>query len=63
MARYPFLQEVKEWVKNEGVSVNEILRDEIYERARDIAIQRVNDAVKKAVVGERATPCGAAEEG
>jgi len=54
MARYPFLQEVKEWVKNEGVSVNEILHDEIYERARDIAIQRVNDAVRKAVVGERA---------
>ncbi len=54
MATYPFLQETKEWVKNEDVSVDEILYDEIYERARGIAVQRVEDALKKAVVGERA---------
>jgi len=53
MATYPFLQETKEWVKKEKISVSEILYDEIYERARDIAILRVKDAVKKAIVRER----------
>ena len=53
MAAYPFLQDTKEWVKKEKVSVDEILHDEIYERARDTAIERVDDALKNAIVRER----------
>ncbi len=52
LAKYPFLKKSKEFVKKERVSTEEILHDPLYERARDMGIQRVNDALEKGVVGD-----------
>jgi len=50
MARYPFLSSAREWVKEEGVGVKEILFDEIYERARGRGMERVLQAVEKGII-------------
>ena len=52
LARYPFLNEARQLVKEEGVRTEEILHDPIYERARSLGRQRVNDAVEQGVVGD-----------
>lgn len=52
LARYPFLDEARQLVKEEGVRTGEILHDPIYERARALARQRVNDAIQDGVVGD-----------
>ncbi|MEA2053667.1 MAG: DNA primase large subunit PriL [Candidatus Thermoplasmatota archaeon] len=52
LAKYPFLKEAKEFVKNEKVSAEEILHDPLYERARAIGIQRVDDALEKGIVND-----------
>jgi len=45
MARYPFISAAKEWVKNEKATIEEILFDDIYERARGRGAERVMQAV------------------
>jgi len=50
MARYPFISEAKEWVKGEGVGIDEILFDSIYERARARGRERVMQAVEHGMV-------------
>lgn len=52
LAKYPFMKEAKEWVKNEKVSVEEILFDELYERARERGVRRVREAIEDGIVGE-----------
>jgi len=50
LAKYPFIAEAKEWVKNEKVSIDEILFDEIYERARVRGIERVRQAFERGFI-------------
>lgn len=50
-AKYPFLKEAKEFVRREGVSTQEILHDPLYQRARDLGMQRVNEAIERGMVG------------
>lgn len=52
LARYPFLDEARQLVKEEGVRTAEILHDSIYERARGLGRQRVNDALQDGIVGD-----------
>jgi len=50
LAKYPFMMEAKEWVKEQKVNIEEILFDELYERARLRAIERVKQAVEKGMI-------------
>jgi DNA primase large subunit len=54
-AKYPFLRDAKEFVRREGVSTEEILHDPLYQRARDMGMQRVNDAIERGIVGNYVT--------
>lgn len=53
LAKYPFLNEAKQYIKENGPSVNELLTVALYERAREIGIERLDNALKKGDVGER----------
>ncbi|HEC89052.1 MAG TPA: DNA primase regulatory subunit PriL [Thermoplasmatales archaeon] len=53
LARYPFLREAKEYVRREAPSIQELLVDPIYERARSIGVERVDNAFEKGDVGNR----------
>ena len=53
LARYPFLREAKEYVKKEAPSIQELLVDPIYERARVISVERVDNAFDRGDVGSR----------
>jgi len=50
ISRYPFLSEAREWVKSRGVSIEEILDDIIYERARRRGVERVRQAIIEGIV-------------
>ena len=54
-AKYPFLKDAKEFVRKEGVSTEEILHDPLYQRARDMGMQRVNEAIERGMVGNYIT--------
>lgn len=54
LANYPFMAEAREWVKNEKVSIEEILFDSLYERARTRAIERVKQAFEKGIISNAA---------
>ena len=45
IARYPFMEEAKKWVKNEKIEIHEVLNDPVYERARMRAVERVKEAM------------------
>jgi DNA primase large subunit len=53
LAKYPFLQDTRQYIKDNGPSVSELLRDLPYERARLIGIERLDNAFKNRDVGER----------
>ncbi len=53
LAKYPFLNESKEYVKNNNLSVEELLKDPIYENAKIIGIERLENAFNKRDVGIR----------
>jgi len=53
LAKYPFLNEAKQYIKNNGPSVDDLLQGALYERARTIGIERVDNALKKGDIGER----------
>ena len=53
LAKYPFLKESKEYIKNINFSVEELLHDIAYERARAIGIERLENAFNKGDVGTR----------
>ena len=43
MATYPFLSQVREWIRQEGIDINEILYDDTYDRARHLGRPRTSD--------------------
>jgi DNA primase large subunit len=53
LAKYPFLHDTRQYIKENGPSVNELLHDLPYERARIISIERLDNALKNRDVGER----------
>ncbi|MFO7677589.1 MAG: DNA primase large subunit PriL [Thermoplasmatota archaeon] len=53
LAKYPFLNDAKTYIKNYGPSVHELLEDIIYERARLLGIERLNNAIYKKNVQKR----------
>jgi DNA primase large subunit len=53
LAKYPFLQDTRNWVKKEGITLEEILWEEVYERARLIGRIRLENALTQKEVGER----------
>ncbi len=53
LAKFPFLKESKSYVKDNGLSVEELLDDPLYERAKFIGIERLDNAFKDKDVGNR----------
>ena len=53
LAKYPFLNDTKTYIKEYGPSVKELLEDVLYERARSIGIERLDNALKKKNVDNR----------
>ena len=46
LAKYPFLNESKTYVKNDAPLIEELLDDPLYERARIIGVERLDNAFK-----------------
>lgn len=53
LAKYPFLQDTRQFIKDNGPSVDELLHNPPYERARIISIERLDNALKNRDVGKR----------
>lgn len=53
LSKYPFLNESKKYVKDNNLSVVEILSDPVYERARVFGLERLENAFENKDVGER----------
>jgi DNA primase large subunit len=53
LAKYPFLHDTRQYIKENGPSVDELLHDRPYERARIIGIERLDNAFKNRDVGDR----------
>lgn len=53
LSKYPFLNETKQYVKDNNLSVIELLDDPLYERARAIGVERLENAFKDRDVGNR----------
>ncbi|MCK4365128.1 MAG: DNA primase large subunit PriL [Thermoplasmatales archaeon] len=53
LSKYPFLNVSKDYVKENGLSVNELLDDPLYERARITGVERLDNAFKNRDVGNR----------
>ncbi|MDH7517864.1 MAG: DNA primase large subunit PriL [Candidatus Thermoplasmatota archaeon] len=53
LARYPFLDDSKIYVKNNAISVEDLLEDPLYERARTIGVERLDKTFKERDVGNR----------
>jgi len=53
LSKYPFLNDAKKYVKDNELSVSEILDDPLYERARIIGVERLDNAFKNRDAGNR----------
>ena len=53
ISKYPFLDASKEYIKNNNLSIEELLDDSLYERARLTGVERLDNAFEKRDVGER----------
>ena len=53
LAKYPFLKDTKSYIQENGLSVKELLEDVLYERARSIGIERLDNSLKKKNVENR----------
>jgi DNA primase large subunit len=53
LAKYPFLDDAKSYVKDEKVTVKELLDDSLYERSRAIALERLDNSFERKDVGVR----------
>jgi len=53
LAKYPFLNASKTYVKDNTLSVEELLNDPLYERAHIIGVERLDNAFKDRDVGNR----------
>lgn len=47
LAKYPFLSEAKQYIRELGPSVDELLSDPVFSRARSRGIERVQQSIKK----------------
>jgi len=53
ISKYPFLNASKDYIKNNNLSIEELLDDPLYERARLIGVERLDNAFDKRDVGDR----------
>jgi DNA primase large subunit len=53
LSKYPFLNATKEYVTQNNLSIEELLNDPLYERARAIGLERLDNAFEKRDVGNR----------
>jgi len=53
LARYPFLKEAAERVKGEAISLEELLTDRAYERARTVGFDRALAALEQGAIPDR----------
>lgn len=53
LSKYPFLNASKNYVKDNDLSVEELLDDPLYERARTTGVERLDNAFKNRDVGDR----------
>jgi DNA primase large subunit len=53
LSKYPFLNASKEYIKNNNLSIEEIMDDPLYERARLTGVERLDNAFNKRDVGDR----------
>jgi hypothetical protein len=53
LAKYPFLNASKDYVKDNNLSVSEILDDPLYERARMVGMERIDKSFKDRNAGNR----------
>jgi DNA primase large subunit len=53
LAKYPFLNKTKQYIKENGPTVHELLNELVYERARSIGIERLDNALQKRTIAER----------
>jgi len=53
LAKFPFLKDAKSYVRNEGATVHELLTDPLFESARYIAIERLENVLNKKDIGNR----------
>ena len=53
LSKYPFLNASKKYVKDNDLSVEELLDDPLYERARITGIERLDNAFKNRDTGDR----------
>ena len=53
LSKYPFLNAAKGYVTENYLSVNELLDDPLYERARLIGLERLDNAFNNKNVGNR----------
>ena len=53
LAKYPFLKAAKNYVKDNAPSIDELLYDPLYERARLIGVERIDNAFENKDVGNR----------
>ena len=54
ISKYPFLSDSKIYVKEKKLSIIEILQDPLYDRARAISVERLDNAFEKKDAGNRA---------
>lgn len=53
LSKYPFLKASKDYVKENSLSIEEILDDPLYERARMIGVERLDNTFKNRDAGDR----------
>ena len=53
LARYPYLQDAKIYVKKQGMAITELIKDPLYDRALSIAVERLNHAFENKDIGVR----------
>ena len=53
LSKYPFLNASKDYIKNNGPSIEELLEDPLYERARLTGIDRIDNALESSDIGDR----------
>ena len=53
LSKYPFLSDSKKYVTENNLSVEELLNDPLYERARTRGVERLDNAFKNRDVGDR----------
>ncbi len=53
LSKYPFLNASKGYIKNNNLSIEELLDDPLYERARLTGVERLDNAFNKRDVGDR----------